>query len=106
LARTRHDGRHGHLKIDMFDLDDRLIMTTELPGVERGDIDLRLEDRDLVVYEVRHAVDEVTEESILRRIPMPFCVTAGDVQATFNHGALRVEVRSPGRGHRAAETAG
>jgi HSP20 family protein len=93
----------GHPRIEMFDFGDRLIIKTELSGVERDDIDLRLEGRDLVIYGVRHDEDEVKGDdrsrmepalgSILHRIPMPFCVAPGDVQASFNDSVLRVEVR-------------
>ena len=87
----------------MVDLDDRLSIQTELPGVKRDDIELRLEGRDLVIYGGRHEKDEVKDDdrsrteltlgSILRRIPMPFCVTADDIQTNFGDSVLRVEVR-------------
>lgn len=108
MARTRHEWPHGHPRIDRVDLDHRLSIRTELPGVERDDIELRLEGRDLVIYCGRHDKDEVTDEDrsrtsltlgpILRRIPMPYCVAAGDVQANFNEGVLRVELRRPAGG--------
>ena len=89
----------------MIDLDDRLIITTELPDVMRDDIDLRLEDRDLVISGARHDEDEVKDDdpsrknpvlgSFLRRIPMPFVVTTSDVHANFDDSVLRVEVRKP-----------
>lgn len=97
----------GHHRIDRFEFDDRLIIKTHLPGVERDDIDLRLEGRDLVIYGARHDEDEVKDDdrprmepgSILRRIPMPFCVTADDIQANFGDSVLRVEVRKTAGTH-------
>ena len=90
------DAVHAHHRIDMFDFDDRLVIKTELPGIERDDIDLRLEGRDLVLYEARHDRMEAAPGSILRRIPLPFCMTGGDIQATFDNNVLRVDVRRPG----------
>jgi len=108
FSRIGHEWPHGHPRIDVVDLDDRLSIKTDLPGVERDEIELRLEGRDLLIYGGRHDKDEAKEEdrsrteltsgSILRRIPMPFCVAVGDVRASFNEGVLRVDVRRPAGG--------
>jgi HSP20 family protein len=94
--RRSSDATHAHHRIDLFDFDDRLVIKTEIPDVELEDIDLRLEGRDLVVYAARHDRTEPAPGTILRRIPLPFCMAAGDVQATFDNNVLRVEVRRPG----------
>jgi HSP20 family protein len=107
MACTRHDWPHGHPRIDMIDLADRLIIKTELPDVKLDDIDLRVEDRDLVISGARRGGDQVQDDdrsrmkpasgSFLRRIPMPFDVAVDDVHAKFDNSLLRVEIRKPAR---------
>jgi HSP20 family protein len=103
----RSDAAAWHTRTEMFDFDDKMIIKTALADVERDDIDLRLEDRDLVIYRARHHAGDAGAErplgAMLRRIPMPFLVPARDIRATFDNGVLRMEVRRPAGGRPRSE---
>lgn len=68
-------------QIDMFDRDGNLVIEAELPGVNRDDIEVSIEDTDLIIKGERSGEREVEEEayyrmerysgSFYRRIPLP-----------------------------------
>ncbi len=97
---------------DVYVKDNTLIIETELPGARKDDVQVRVQDKHLVVTgEVRRS-DEVRQQDYLRMgrrcgrfrrtFPLPEEVAApNEVKAKFQDGILRVEVplkKSPKEG--------
>jgi HSP20 family protein len=107
------DASHWNPSVDMFERGKNLVIKTDLPGMKREDIEVRLEDGDLVICGERNETDEVDENdyyrmersfgTFCRRIALPAGVQAGDVHATFNEGVLEIEIPKPGETKPAGE---
>ena len=91
------------VRVDLEDRDDEFVLTAELPGFEKDDIDVRVTDRTLRL-EAEHAEETEEEEegeyvrrerhraSIARSISLPEAVEADDISATFNNGVLTIRL--------------
>jgi HSP20 family protein len=91
------------VRVDLEDRDDEFVLTAELPGFEKDDIDVRVTDRTLRL-EAEHAEETEEEEegeyvrrerhraSVTRSISLPEAVEVDDISATFNNGILRVQL--------------
>jgi HSP20 family protein len=91
--------------IDMFERGKNIVIKTDLPGMSRDQIELRLEDGDLVICGERHDKEEVKEDdyyrmerssgAFCRRIELPPGVNADDIRAKFEDGVLEIEMAKP-----------
>jgi HSP20 family protein len=91
--------------VDVFERDKNIVVKTDLPGMKKDDIEVRLEDGDLVICGERNEKEEVDEEnyyrmersfgSFYRRVPLPAGVKAEAVHAKFDDGVLEVEIPKP-----------
>lgn len=91
------------VRVDLEDKDDEFVLTAELPGFDKDDIDVRVTDRTLRL-EAEHAEETEAEEegeyvkrerhraSVARSISLPEAVEADDISATFNNGVLTVRL--------------
>jgi len=91
------------VRVDLEDKDDEFVLTAELPGFEKDDIDVRVTDRTLRL-EAEHAEETEEEEegeyvkrerhraSVARSISLPERVDADEISATFNNGVLTVRL--------------
>lgn len=87
--------------VDIRDAAEEIVACVDLPGVDRGDIQLDLKDHTLILSGKRRS--EETEEGWLRRetpsgpfyraFRLPAKIKAGQVTASFKNGIL--EVRLP-----------
>ncbi|MFB6113470.1 MAG: Hsp20/alpha crystallin family protein [Halodesulfurarchaeum sp.] len=97
----------GRLSVDVAEYDDEFVVTTDLPGFAKEDIDVELsEDRLRIAAE--HIEDVETEEperyvrqerrkrSQSRTITLPEPVEDDGVSATFNNGVLTVTLPKTG----------
>jgi len=92
-------------QVDIYEKDNAIVVKAELPGVNREDIDVSIEDNDLVIRGERHAESEVNEDqyyrmerftgAFSRRIPLPASTSAGEIAAEFRDGVLTVTVPRP-----------
>ena len=101
----------GNLAVDVQDVDGHFTVTADLPGSEREDIEVEVQDR-TVRIDAGHAEDsetedgeyvrrERTEESVSRSVTLPEAVDEDATSATFENGVLTVElpkVSASGRG--------
>jgi len=89
-------------RLDMHESDQELTIEAELPGVDRADLDVRL-DGDLLTIsgEKRSQREEKQHNAHLsersygqfqRSVQLPFRPEANDVQAEFDGGVLRLRV--------------
>ena len=91
------------VRVDLENKDDEFVLTAELPGFEKDDIDVRVTDRTLRL-EAEHAEETEEEEegeyvkrerhraSVARLISLPERVDADEISAAFNDGVLTVRL--------------
>ena len=76
------DGDDTHA--DVHEYDDRVTVIADLPGVEKGDIDLKCDGR---MVSIRAATDT---RSYDERVRLPARVDEHSAEATYNNGVLEV----------------
>jgi HSP20 family protein len=90
--------------VNVEETKDHLVLTAELPGLKRDDVEIELENN---VLTIRGQKQETREEdkddrkvhvwerrygSFQRAFSLPRTVSADDISATFENGVLRVEM--------------
>ena len=91
--------------VDMFEKDDQGVIKAELPGLDKNDISLDLQNGVLTLKGERKYENEVKEENYYRRemscgkfirsFTLPADVDADKIKAEFQKGLLTVEVPKP-----------
>jgi HSP20 family protein len=86
--------------VDIREEDDRFVLAADLPGVERKDVDVTLEDGVLSIRGERNVLTEEKREgfhrrervhgAFLRQFTLPDTVNAGQISATVKDGVLEV----------------
>jgi HSP20 family protein len=90
-------------RIDIQDKNHEFVLTAEMPGFDKDDINVRVTDHTLRL-DAEHA--EETDEkddgeyvrrerhhaSVARSVPIPEAVETDDISATFNNGVLTVRL--------------
>jgi HSP20 family protein len=86
---------------DIYEENDQLVMTTELPGINKEDVNIMLQgDRLTIKAEKKSAVVEDSAcyaherqyGQYLRSITLPFAVKENDISATFENGVLELRL--------------
>lgn len=90
---------------DVYEKDGELVVKAELPGVDKDQIDVTVENGDLIIQGERKGEDEVKDEdyyrmerfsgSFYRRLPLPDGVDADQITADYTDGVLEVHVPKP-----------
>ena len=88
--------------MDVYETEDKLVVTVELPGLSAEDVEVSVEDSTLTVSGTREFTNEVNEEhyhrierrygAFSRAVTLPPQVDAGKVDARFDAGVLTIEV--------------
>ena len=91
--------------VDMFDDDDKIVIKAELPGMDKKDISVDIENRVLTLSGERNYDNEVKEENYYRReratgrfkraFNLPADVDSDMIKADFKDGVLKVEIPKP-----------
>ncbi len=88
--------------VDIYEKGDDLVFECEAPGVDRDDIEVRVENNRLVIKGERHEEKEAGDEerdyyrverlygTFQRMFALPEGVKAEDISAEYNDGVLRV----------------
>ena len=86
--------------VDIFEIDNEVIVKAELPGLNAKDIDVRLENNVLVLKGERHFEKEAKEEnyhriereygSFSRSFALPTVVNGDGVSAEYKDGVLKI----------------
>jgi HSP20 family protein len=89
----------------MFEKDDKVVIKAELPGLEKKDISLDLQNGVLTLKGERNYENEVKQENFYRRemsygkfirsFKLPVDVDADTIKAEFQNGLLTIEVPKP-----------
>ena len=87
---------------DVYETEDKVVVTVELPGLRPEDVKVSVEDSTLTISGKREFSDEVKEEhyhrierrygSFSRTVTLPPLVDADSVDARFADGVLTVEL--------------
>lgn len=90
------------LAVDLLDTDDAYVVTVDVPGFDRNELDLRVSDRTLRIDGEREESTDEAEENYLRRerrrasirrsIGLPAPVKPDDVTAKLHNGILTIVV--------------
>jgi HSP20 family protein len=88
--------------MDVYETDDKVVVTVEIPGVKAEDVEVSVEDSTLTVSGTREFASEVTQESyhrierrygsFSRAVSLPPQVDTGKVDARFEDGVLSIDV--------------
>lgn len=99
---------HSHsagFNMDLSDHDGEYVFTADLPGFEKEEIDLRIDD-DMLVLSAEHSVSDDTSarsRSISERVTLSKPVVEDEITATYHNGVLEVHLPiiedAPERGH-------
>lgn len=91
---------HGSVDIDLADHGDEFVVTADLPGFDKENIDVQCTDDQLTIRAEKESETEANEENYLRReratermqrsVRLPEPVDADDVSAKFQNGVLSV----------------
>lgn len=86
--------------IDLYDMQEKIILKVEVPGVEKDDIDLSITDNNLTLKAVKKRGEEVKEEDyfaaeiaygpVSRSIPLPVEIDSSGTKASFRNGILEI----------------
>jgi HSP20 family protein len=105
-------GAAGSVAVDVEERDDAFVVTADVPGYEKDDIDVTLADRTLRIRAERETETEAREADYLRRerretsasrsVRLPGDVDEEGITATYKNGVLTVTLpkREGGDGHR------
>jgi HSP20 family protein len=104
-ANGETSGRTWVPAVDVWETEDELVYSFDLPGIPEDKISVELDDGSLVVSGERERVDEVENDgfyryerrfgSFSRTVGVPHGVTEDDVTAEYRDGVLEVKVRKP-----------
>jgi HSP20 family protein len=95
--------------IDVTEADKEIVITTEMPGLERKDVDISLEDDFLTIrgekkieaqQEDKNKNYHVSERSygmFYRTLQVPAGVDPASIQATMSNGVLKVIIPKPAK---------
>lgn len=87
---------------EVFEDDTRVVVRLEIPGMDKSDLDIQVQDHSLVVSGEKRFERESTEGrwhtlqcaygSFRRVIPLPAAVKSEEARASYKNGVLRVEL--------------
>ncbi len=105
VSRVGRAGQDWAPSADIYEKDGHLVVKAELPGVDRDDISVTVEDGDLVLQGERRAEDEVEEDAFYRmerftgtfyrRFALPDGIDEGQITAEYKDGVLEVRIPKP-----------
>ena len=88
--------------MDVYETDDQIVVTVELPGVHAEDVEVSVEDSTLTVGGAREFSSEVEQEryrrierrygAFSRAVTLPPKVDTSKVDARFSDGVLTIEI--------------
>lgn len=95
-------GRTGDSDIELYEQDDEFVLTIEMPGFDRDEIDVRWYEDRLRVSAEHTDEERGRKRTYHRTFRMPRAIEPEDVSATYRNGVLEVSLpirdESPVRG--------
>lgn len=97
---------------DLFEDDDHLVVRLEVPGLEKEDLNIEIQDDALIVSGEKRFEQQATEGrwrvmqcaygTFRRVVPLPVAVKADQARARYKNGVLRVELPKVVAGRRSS----
>ncbi|MBU1053243.1 MAG: Hsp20/alpha crystallin family protein [Proteobacteria bacterium] len=91
--------------VDIYDDEDSLVITAELPGVNKEEVSVEIKDNIVSIKGERVKDKEINKEnyyrkessygSFYRAFALPSAVNSDKIKATFKDGMLKVEIPKP-----------
>lgn len=88
--------------VDIFEKDHNLVIRAEVPGIDKKDIDVRIENGVLTLHGERKQETEINEDNayrlertygaFTRSFSLPTTVDATKIQASYKDGVLEIRV--------------
>jgi HSP20 family protein len=88
--------------LDIFETEDRFVVSVDLPGVDPKQVDVSVEDSTLTIRGERGFTSEADEDSchrverrygsFVRSLSLPQTADAARIEASFDKGVLTIEV--------------
>jgi len=92
-------------KADIYEKDDGIVIKAELPGVDKNDVEIDLNDRILKIKGERKSDSEIKDENYYRKetafgkferaFTLPVDVNSDQIKAEYKDGLLKVEISKP-----------
>jgi HSP20 family protein len=92
-------------RMDVYEKNGQLTVKVELPGVNKEDVKVEIDQGDLVIDGERKTESEVKEGdyyrmeraygSFHRRLPIPFDVKTEQIRAAYKDGVLEIQIPKP-----------
>jgi len=104
---SEEDGGLGtwYPDIDMFEQGDKIVITADLPGMDKKDVSVEVKDRVLTLKGERKLENEVKEDDYYRRersygrfqrsFTLPAEIDENKIKADFKNGVLKIELPRP-----------
>jgi HSP20 family protein len=93
--------------IDVTETDKEIVVSAEMPGLERGDVDISIEDDILTIRGEKKVEQEKDDKNyhlservygvFYRALQLPPGVDASKIQATMSNGVLKVAIPKPAK---------
>jgi HSP20 family protein len=93
---------------DVFEREGKLVVSTDLPGVKREDVQVGVEGETLVIHGHRKEEKEVQESgyhhterrtgTFTRTVALPDGIDPAGIEATYSDGVLEVAIPKPAEG--------
>ena len=90
----RFDRSVRSLPLDVYDTDEKRIVQIEVPGVNKKDIELELENAVLSVKAIRHEQNEdsASQQTLTRTVSVGDDIDPDKIQASLRDGILTIEL--------------
>ena len=105
LGETARNVWDWNPKVDIYEEEDQIVVTAELPGVDKKDIELDVKDGILTLKGERSSDNEVKEKNYYRKersfgrfersFKLQSDVDAGKIKADYKDGILKVSIPKP-----------
>ena len=105
VSRAGRSGQAWAPSADIYEKDGHLVVKAELPGIDKNDVSVTVENGDLVIQGERKEEQEVDEEnyyrmerfsgSFYRRFALPEGIDEDGITAEYKDGVLQVQIPKP-----------
>jgi HSP20 family protein len=106
MGHTGMEGRMSAPALDVIDRKDEVVVRADLPGLERKDVEVEIQDSTLFLHGQRTEEKEEKDGdyyrserwagTFSRSVPLPGGLDTDQVNATFKNGVLEVHLRKTG----------
>jgi HSP20 family protein len=93
--------------IDISEIENEIVVSAEMPGLERGDVDISIEDDILTIRGEKKIEQEKDDKNyhlserlygvFYRALQLPPGVDASKIQATMSNGVLKITIPKPAK---------